>query len=109
MGGRGSMWTKNAVQPLLPHSDSNFPLGLKSEGQIPSIAEEHAIDVSEPSIPDLVRRNAILSPDSLALRAGSDRLTYQELDFRSNQLAQYLSGLGVRPGSVVGLYLKRSV
>jgi amino acid adenylation domain-containing protein len=56
-----------------------------------------------------VRRNATTSPTSLALRAGSDRLTYHELECRSNQLAQYLSSLGVKPGSIVGLYLKRSI
>jgi amino acid adenylation domain-containing protein len=65
--------------------------------------------VLAPCVPELVRRNATISPTSLALRAGSDRLTYHELECRSNKLAQYLNGLGVKPGSIVGLYLKRSV
>ena len=60
-------------------------------------------------VPDLVRRQAALTPDALAVRAGSDRLTYRELDQRSNQMANYLRGLGVAPGSVVGLCLERSV
>jgi amino acid adenylation domain-containing protein len=103
------MWTKKPVQPLFPHSDSNFALGLKSAGPVPAGAEAHATGVLAPCVPELVRRNATLSPTSLALRAGSDRLTYHELECRSNQLAQYLSSLGVKPGSIVGLYLKRSV
>jgi amino acid adenylation domain-containing protein len=61
------------------------------------------------SVPELVQRQAALSPDALAIRAGSDRLTYRELDHRSNQLANYLRALGVVPGSIVGLCLERSV
>src|SRR5208283_1121702 len=45
---------------------------------------------------------------ALAISAGSDRLTYLQLDRRSNQLAHYLRGLGVNPGSVVGLCLESS-
>ncbi len=103
------MWTKKTVQPLFPDSDSNFALYLKSAGSIPSDVEAHATGMSGLCVPELVRRNAALSPTSLALRAGSDRLTYHELECRSNQLAQYLSSLGIQPGSIVGLYLKRSV
>ena len=97
------------VQSLHPHSDSNFALGLKSAGPIASSAEAQATRVLAPCVPELVRRNATSSPASLALRAGSDRLTYHELECRSNQLAQYLSSRGVKPGSIVGLYLKRSI
>jgi amino acid adenylation domain-containing protein len=103
------MCTKQTVQPLLPLSDSNFASALKSAGPIPSGAEAHATGVLAPCVPELVRRNATLSPTSLALRAGSDPLTYRELECRSNQLAEYLRGRGVKPGSIVGLYLKRSV
>jgi amino acid adenylation domain-containing protein len=60
-------------------------------------------------VPDLVRRRAAVTPDALAVRAGSDRLTYRELDYRSNQMANYLRALGVARGSVVGLCLERSV
>jgi amino acid adenylation domain-containing protein len=60
-------------------------------------------------VPDLVQRQAVVTPDGLAVRSGSDRLTYRELDRRSNQMANYLRGLGVVPGSVVGLCLERSV
>jgi amino acid adenylation domain-containing protein len=103
------MWTKKTVQPLFPVSDSNFALGLKSAGPISSSAEAHAAGPLAPCLPELVRRNATLSPTSLALRAGSDRLTYHELECRSNQLAHYLSSLGVKPGGLVGMYLKRSI
>ena len=60
-------------------------------------------------LPDLVQRQATVTPDALAIRAGTDRVTYRELHVRSNQTADYLRRLGVAPGSVVGLCLERSV
>ncbi len=60
-------------------------------------------------VPELVRHRAIASPEALAVRVGSDRLTYGELDRRSNQLAHYLLNLGVVPGSAVAVCLERSV
>jgi len=64
---------------------------------------------SSPCVPDLVQRLAAASPEALAIRAGSHRLTYRELDRRSNRLAAYLGSLGVVSGNVVGLCLERSV
>jgi amino acid adenylation domain-containing protein len=60
-------------------------------------------------VPDLVQRQAAVTPDALAVGADSDRLTYRELDRRSNQLAHHLRSLGVTPGSVVGLCLEREL
>lgn len=59
-------------------------------------------------VPDLVQRQAAVTPGALAVRAGSEQITYQELDHRSSQLAHYLRSLGVVPGNVVGLCLERS-
>jgi len=59
-------------------------------------------------VPDLVQRQAAIAPDALAVAAGSQRLSYQHLEQRSNQLAHYLRGVGVKPGSVVGLCLPAS-
>jgi amino acid adenylation domain-containing protein len=59
-------------------------------------------------VPDLVQRQAASTPDALAIAAASSRLSYQQLDQRSNQLAHYLHSLGVTTGSVVGLCLPAS-
>ncbi len=40
--------------------------------------------------------------------AGLEELTYAELNGRASQLAAYLRGLGVGPGDVVGLLLRRT-
>ena len=64
---------------------------------------------STASIPDLVRRRTAVAPDDLAVRAGSERLSYRELEIRSNQVANYLSSLGVVPGKIVGLCMERGL
>jgi amino acid adenylation domain-containing protein len=48
------------------------------------------------------------SPEADAVVFGSERLTYLELDRRSNRLARHLIGLGVGPGALVGVCLERS-
>src|ERR1700733_8872054 len=62
-----------------------------------------------PCVPELVRRRTMVSPEAFAVGAGSHRLTYAELDRRSDQLAYFLRGLGVGPGNVVAVCLERSV
>ena len=47
-------------------------------------------------------------PEAEAVVFGSERLTYRELDRRSNRLAWHLAGLGVGPGALVGVCLERS-
>ncbi len=60
-------------------------------------------------IPELIRQRAAMAPDDVALRAGSSRLSYRDLEVRSNRLANYLRGQGVVAGSIVGLCLERSL
>jgi fatty-acyl-CoA synthase len=43
-------------------------------------------------------------PDRVALIAGDRRLTYAELDERTNRVANYLRDIGVKPGQHVGIY-----
>jgi non-ribosomal peptide synthetase component F len=48
------------------------------------------------------------SPEAEAVVFGGERLTYRELDHRSNRLARHLIRCGVRPGALVGVCLERS-
>ena len=59
-------------------------------------------------VPQLVAERAAIAPDAVALVAGSERLTYGELDARSNQVAHYLRAHGVGRETLVGLCLERS-
>ncbi|WP_310424077.1 non-ribosomal peptide synthetase [Chamaesiphon sp. VAR_48_metabat_135_sub] len=49
------------------------------------------------------------TPDAVAVIAGDCQLTYRELDRRTNQLAHYLQNLGVKPESLVGICVDRSI
>lgn len=60
------------------------------------------------TIPELFEEQAALHPDSVALRQGRQTLTYEELNARANQLARFLIGRHVAPGSLAGLCLERS-
>jgi len=62
-----------------------------------------------PCVPELLQRRSAFSPEALAVSAGSNHLTYGELDRRSNQLAHHLQNLGVVPGRVVAVCMMRSV
>jgi amino acid adenylation domain-containing protein len=58
---------------------------------------------------DLIRRQAVSSPDATAVVSESRSLSYAELDAAARALAQRLRGLGLQPGALVGVCLERSV
>ncbi|RKH31482.1 non-ribosomal peptide synthetase, partial [Corallococcus sicarius] len=53
-------------------------------------------------------RQALRTPDAVALIQGEAALTYAQLDARANQLAHHLRALGITPGARVGLAVERS-
>lgn len=59
-------------------------------------------------IETLIARQAAATPDAIAVVAGDVRLSYQELERRSNGLAALLRGYGVTPGTLIGLSCGRN-
>ncbi|HXC31870.1 MAG TPA: amino acid adenylation domain-containing protein [Verrucomicrobiae bacterium] len=57
----------------------------------------------------LIEAQAARTPDQVALVWEERELTYGELNFRANQLAQHLAALGVGPDALVGVYVQRSI
>jgi len=57
----------------------------------------------------MVENQARRCPNVTAVVFEGVRLTYSELDQRSNQLARYLQKLDVRPEALVGVYMERSL
>ncbi len=57
----------------------------------------------------LFERQAMKTPDALAIVFGNQTLTYRELDERANRLAHKLVRLGVGPEAKVAIGLERSV
>ncbi|MCK5920093.1 MAG: amino acid adenylation domain-containing protein, partial [Methylococcales bacterium] len=63
----------------------------------------------EPCIQGLIEAQARSRPEAIAVESEEQTLRYEELSERSNQLAHYLREQGVRPGSLVGICLERSL
>ena len=64
--------------------------------------------IAPATLPELFGAQARRTPDAIAVVFGDERLTYAELDARSNQLAHHLRGLGVGPEVIVALCVERS-
>ncbi|MFC0242592.1 non-ribosomal peptide synthetase [Rhodopseudomonas telluris] len=64
---------------------------------------------SDKTVIDLFREQVVHAPDAEAIRDRAATLTYRQLDARSNQLAAYLSSVGVGPGRIVVLFMEHSI
>ncbi|MET9567055.1 amino acid adenylation domain-containing protein [Streptomyces tauricus] len=61
------------------------------------------------TLAELFHRQALRTPDAVALVCEGERVSYAELEARSNRLARYLIDLGAGPEALVGVVLDRSV
>jgi amino acid adenylation domain-containing protein len=68
----------------------------------------NAMPLLETTIVELFQSEAYRHPDSLAVDDGEVRLTFGELNKKSNQLAHYLVEQGVTLETRVGVFLERS-
>jgi amino acid adenylation domain-containing protein len=66
-------------------------------------------ELKDLSIARRVAQHAASAPKSLAVKAGTEALTYGELELRSHQLACYLQSLGAGSNALVGIFLERSI
>ena len=83
---------------------------LTANDQRQLLQEFNATDADLPlndCIHSLFERQVQQAGDSVALVCGEQRLTYAELNARSNRLAHYLLGRGVTPETLVGVCLGR--
>jgi amino acid adenylation domain-containing protein/thioester reductase-like protein len=60
-------------------------------------------------IHQLIEHQALQTPAAIAVTFEDKDLTYQELNERANQLAHYLQSLGVKPETLVGVCIERSL
>ncbi|WP_078290247.1 acyl-CoA synthetase [Mycobacterium sp. D16R24] len=61
------------------------------------------------NIADLIEHSVDTMPDRVAIISGDRKLTYAELEERSNRLGHYLQSQGVGPGDKVGLYCRNGI
>lgn len=63
----------------------------------------------EQTLVHMFEAQVLRTPDATAVESKTGRLTYHDLNERSNQLAHHLKKLGVGPEVVVGLFAERSL
>jgi amino acid adenylation domain-containing protein len=68
-----------------------------------------AVGANEKCLHELFGEQVLQTPYAIAAASEDARLTYAELDQRSNRLAHYLRGLGVGPETIVALCMERSL
>lgn len=81
-----------------------LPLGAEQ-----ALASAEGPAESQDTIHGQIARMAQETPDAVAVEDGARKLSYRDLEARAAGLAGALAARGARPGSVVGLYLDRSV
>lgn len=80
----------------------------RAESVLPKPTKTLAAHREKP-IHELFSEQAKLHPDKTAVEDARESLSYRELDSRSNRLANYLRGGGIRTGDVVAIYGHRNV
>jgi non-ribosomal peptide synthetase-like protein len=100
LGCRGLSWMNNGLDEAQRAPGRSFVAGVA----LPSLLRDE-------TLVDIFRASAARVPAKVALALiGTDqRLTYEELDQRSDQVAAALAARGVKRGDFVGLWLKRSL
>ncbi|MFN6569722.1 amino acid adenylation domain-containing protein, partial [Dendronalium sp. ChiSLP03b] len=64
---------------------------------------------SDKCIHQLFEQQVQRTPDAVAVAFENQQLTYHQLNCRANQLAHYLRSLGVKPDTLVGICVERSL
>ncbi|MWC28295.1 non-ribosomal peptide synthetase [Paenibacillus sp. MMS18-CY102] len=60
------------------------------------------------TLPELIARQAMLTPDNVAAIYEGERMTYSQLDKEANRVANYIRSLGAGPEVMVGICMERS-
>jgi len=93
----------------VPACPPNTQLAIHAFHQEPVQSNTAHAYPNNKTVAQLIAECAAAAPQAVALVAGSEQVTYGELDQQSNQLAHYLISLGVGRESIVALCLSRSI
>jgi len=119
------LFGKDRIERMIGHlnvlleSIISNPTGNIAELEILTSAEKHKLlvewndtEVDYPKdkcIHQLFEEQVEKTPANIAVVFEDNRLTYRELNKRANQLARYLQSGGVKPDSLVGICVDRSL
>ncbi|MEU8434184.1 amino acid adenylation domain-containing protein [Streptomyces sp. NPDC029216] len=96
-----------AADPQARISDVDVLIGGERERLLIEV-NDTAEPTLEGGLAQAISRQAEATPQALALIAEEESLTYRELEARSNRLAHWLAGRGVRAESLVAVCLPRT-
>ncbi|MGG2065340.1 non-ribosomal peptide synthase/polyketide synthase [Bacillus sp. S14(2024)] len=104
---------ENWLNEIAYHPDESYTkLSMLSDTEQKQLLEEwNDTDVvygHECMIHELFEQQVARTPDAVAVVYEDGKLTYQELNEKSNQLAHYLQKRGIGPESLVGVCVERS-
>ena len=94
-------WPSSVVAPRLEEEEERSDFGAPPD--------DGAGAASCTTVHQLFEEQVKKTPDSIAVVFEDEQVTYRELNTRANQLAHYLSALGVAPERLVAICLERSV
>ncbi|MBE7122189.1 non-ribosomal peptide synthetase [Bacillus cereus] len=60
-------------------------------------------------IHELFEERVKIAPDAIAIELEGSQITYRELNNRANQLGRFLKKCGIRSGTIIGVYMNRSI
>ncbi len=98
-----------AMNPNAHYDALSFLSTQEYESAMAAAGHCEAQPLPEPWVHEQFSRQAVLTPDAVAVSDDTGHLTYKQLDQQSNQLAHYLRSQGVQSEVVVGLFLERSL
>lgn len=94
--------------PAIPNRVSSTGRRRSSHRVSVLFGEEDRELIRDEVLPELFRDTAIRFPEKVALRFGSEALTFAEIDAASDRLAAALHAVGAAPGRFVGIFHDRS-
>ena len=110
-GGRHRVIIMVIIIIIISSSSDTSPIGEEEKEE-----EEERRDFGAPhraascsTVHELFEEQVKKTPDSIAVVFEDEQVSYRELNTRANQLAHYLSALGVAPERLVAICLERSV
>jgi len=89
-----------------------YQLSLITETELQQFIAWNETDKDYPhdqTIVELFERQVSETPENIAVIFDKQKITYHDLNAKSNQIAHYLQSLGVRPEVSVGLCMERSI
>jgi amino acid adenylation domain-containing protein len=98
------MLQQEAERPTPPTSGHAFKFSNFDRAE-----ESSRFGPADRLVHDLLEEQARLRPDTVAVRYGSQSLTYWDLNLRANRLASFLKSRGVSQGVFVALCAERSL